>query len=393
MKSRCIAMIKMSSLFVAAVGLALVGCAVDTTNTSSTDSNDDDDVPVLPSHPACIGTGYHCFAQIVDDVVTPDVSPDAKVAGFGPTDLKAAYALAGTKTGTIAIVDAYNYPNAASDLAAYRSHYGLSACTTASGCLKIVNQSGKTSPLPADAPSDDDWTVEAALDLDMASSACPGCKLILVEANDDEGTGLDVAQNGAASLSPNVISNSWGGPESSSTSSEEKYFNQGSIGEFVAAGDDGYNEGGDGPSYPSTSAYVTAVGGTTLKKSSSAARGWSETAWSDGGSSCSTHIAKPSYETQTACTKRAASDVAAVYNAANGGFIEVGGTSAASPFVAGVYVSYGLGAQGPSYSYSHTANFNDVKSGKNGTCTTTLCKSGTGWDGPTGNGTPNGAKL
>ncbi len=384
----------------------LVGCAV-SPDTSSTGDDDDSDVPELPHHAVCTNA-TRCFAQLVDEApsgLADNVSPDVTVKGLGPTQLKAAYALktVTSSPGTIAIVDAYGYTDAESDLAAYRSHYGLPACTTASGCLKIVNQSGKASPLPANAPSDDDWTVEAALDLDMASSACPTCKLILVQADNDEGDGLDVAQNGAASLNPTVISNSWGGPESSSTSSEETYFTHAGIGIFVAAGDSGYNEDGEGPQYPSTSAHVTAVGGTTLKKSSSAARGYSETAWSDGGSSCSTHITKPSYETQTSCAKRAASDVAAVgnpstgvavYNAANGGFIEVGGTSAASPFVAGVYTLYGLGAQTPEYAYSNTGNFFDIKSGTNGSCGgTNLCKAGTGWDGPTGVGSPNGAKL
>src|SRR5437868_4008026 len=81
-------------------------------------------------------------------------------------------------SATIAIVDAFGYPNAESDLASYRSQFGLPACTVASGCLKIVNQSGATSPLPPKPPAGDDWTLESALDLDMASAACPTCKLV-----------------------------------------------------------------------------------------------------------------------------------------------------------------------------------------------------------------------
>ena len=46
---------------------------------------------------------------------------------------------------TVAIVDAYDDPNAESDLAAYRSQYGLAACTTANGCFRKVNQNGGTS--------------------------------------------------------------------------------------------------------------------------------------------------------------------------------------------------------------------------------------------------------
>ncbi len=382
--------------------LALIACG----QVTSTSEDTDDDIPDVPTTQICT-SAIHCFAQVVTDDDDRIKSDATKPSGFGPPDLVSAYHLKSVTTspGTIAVVDAYNYAAAESDLAKYRAQYGLPACTSASGCFKRVNQSGAASPLPAAAPSDDDWTVEAALDLDMASAACPTCKLVLVEADDDQGDGLYVAQNGAASLKPTVISNSWGGPESSA-SSLETYFNHSGIGIFVASGDDGYDEGGEGPSYPSTSAHVTAVGGTSLKKSSSASRGWTETAWSDAGSSCSTSIAKPSWQTSTVsssvCSKRAAADVSAVanpstgvavYNAKNGGWIVVGGTSAATPLVSGIYTLYGLGGDAAGWAYSHTADFNDVTSGKNGSCTTALCKSGTGWDGPTGVGTPNGAKL
>jgi hypothetical protein len=223
-----------------------------------------------------------------------------------------------------------------------------------------------------------------------------------VLANDDQSDGLYIANNAAAAhAGVKVISNSWGGPEKGvSTASYESYFNHAGISEFVASGDAGYT--GTSSDYPSTSAYVTAVGGTSLTKSTSNTRGWTEGAWSSGGSSCSLYQAKPSWQTNSACSKRAASDVSAVgdpntglavYNKGSGGWIIVGGTSAASPFVAGVYALYGLAGQGPSYAYSHPANFFDVTTGKNGTCTTALCKAGAGWDGPTGMGTPNGTAL
>jgi hypothetical protein len=212
---------------------------------------------------------------------------------------------------------------------------------------------------------------------------------------------LFVAQTGAASLKPTVISNSWGGPEVAGVATLEPYFNHPGIGEFAATGDYGYDFGGGGPVYPSTSSHVTAVGGTTLAKASTS-RGWTETAWADSGSSCSGAIAKPSYQTTAACGKRAASDVSAVgnpstgvavYNTPNGGWIVVGGTSAATPLVAGIYTLYGLGGQAPGWAYAHAADFYDVTSGTNGSCGTALCKAGAGWDGPTGIGTPNGTKL
>ena len=327
------------ALFAASLATAgLLGCAPSARvgDPNATPDGSDENVESHPTADVCSGGTYRCFAQIRTDVVSTDRS--AKPAGYGPADLIAAYHLSTTlsPTATIAIVDAYNYANAESDLATYRAKYGLPACTTANGCFKKVNQSGNATPLPHAPPSNDDWTVEAALDLDMASAACPSCKLILVEADDDQGDGLFVANTGAASLSPTVISNSWGGPETGSEASEEHYFTHTGIATFVASGDDGYDEDGQGPQYPSTSAQVTAVGGTTLSKSSSAARGWTEKAWADGGSSCSGSIAKPSYQTSSACSKRAASDVAAVgnpdtgvavYNAGSGGWQVVGGTS------------------------------------------------------------------
>jgi hypothetical protein len=349
---------------------------------------------------ATAGHTYHCKGRIRTDVART-FQPDAAAAGYGPSDLASAYALPTSlkPTVTIAIVDAFGYPNAESDLAQYRSKYGLPPCTVASGCLTIVNQQGQKTPLPSPPPANDDWTVETALDLDMASAACPKCKLLLIEANDDVGEGLFIANDTAATLGAVVASNSWGGPDNGTSAQEETHFNHATVGYFVATGDNGYNAT---PDYPSTSAYVTGVGGTSLVKSAST-RGWAETTWSGGGSSCSTTIAKPTYQSGAGCPNgRAASDVAAVadpntgviiYNSANGGFLVIGGTSAASPLVAAIYALTKHSNAGPSFSYKNPAMFFDVTSGTNGTCTPPLCTAGTGWDGPTGNGTPNGAML
>lgn len=359
-----------------------------------------------PMSCATAGHTYHCKGRIRTDV---QGFTNAAATGYGPADLVSAYALNTSlkPTTTIAVVDAFGYPNAESDLAQYRSKYGLPACTVASGCLTIVNQQGQKSPLPSPPPANDDWTVETALDLDMASAACPTCKLLLVQANDDTSNGLLVAQAAAANLGAAVISDSWGGPESAQQTgqSQESFFNLGKpVTIFVAAGDSGYDNAGQGPDYPSVSAYVVAVGGTNLKRSTTATRGWVETAWTMGGSSCSLSVPKPTFQSNvtTACTFRAASDVAAVgdpatgltvYNAGAGGFIVVGGTSASAPFVAGVFALNGLGAAGPTYPYAHPTAWNDVTSGTNGSCGNVLCNSAKGWDGPTGLGTPIGSVL
>ena len=300
-------MIKRSPLLCLAVVAFLSACmgsvgdqGSDPSASADRQGNDLANIPHFPSSDVCSTGPYRCFARVrVLDSGQRWVY--ASASGIGPADIQSAYNLnAATDPGaTVAIVDAYGYSNAESDLAQYRSHYGLPPCTVANGCLKIVNQSGQTSPLPPNPPANDDWTVETALDLDMASAACPKCKLLLVQAQDNSGNGLFVAQNTAAQLGATVISNSWGGPESGGESSTETYFNHPGVAIFVASGDSGYDDGGQGPDYPSTSQFVFGVGGTSLVKSTSNARGWSEGAWSSGGSSCSNSIAKPSWQSTT----------------------------------------------------------------------------------------------
>jgi len=401
------------TIAMAAGALVLTSCA-----TAEREDNGDrqaDELGSIENQPqaAVCGPGmgrFACKARVRTDAQN-QIKPFATPSGLGPADLTSAYKLSTTitSTATIAIVDAFNYPNAESDLATYRSQFGLPPCTKANGCLTIVNQNGATSPLPGNAPSGDDWTVEAALDLDMASAACPTCKILLVLAQDDQSNGLFVAQNAAAAKAGVVtISDSWGGPSDGTDLTEDSQFftHAAGVATFVASGDNGNT--GSTPDYPSTSIKVTGVGGTSLTKSTNA-RGWTEGAWNGAGSSCSTLETIPSFQSglSTGCTHRAAADVSAVadpntglavFNAGSGGWIVVGGTSAASPFVAGVVARYSnstnnLAGSLPSYAYSHASQFFDVTTGKNGTCAGKLCNSGAGWDGPTGIGTPNGATL
>ncbi|HEX4423665.1 MAG TPA: S53 family peptidase [Kofleriaceae bacterium] len=357
-------------------------------------------IPQQPESGVCAGGVFRCKSHIRTDE-SNHIKPFATPQGFGPADLQAAYKLTGgTANGTVSIVDAYNYPNAESDLASYRSQFGLPACTVASGCLTIDKSQN-----PGTAPSGDDWTVEAALDLDMVSAACPSCKIKLVLAKDDQGTGLFTAQAQAASTGVLAISNSWGGPsDGNDLTYDTQYFTHAGVNIFIATGDNGNT--GTSPDYPSTSPKVIGVGGTSLTKSTSAARGWTEGAWSGAGSSCSKLETKPSYQSvvpAAACAKRAASDVSAVadpntglavFNAGSGGWIVVGGTSAASPFVAGVFARYGLATTNDgSFPYSNPTFWFDVTTGSNGSCSSALCKAGSGWDGPTGLGTPNGTVI
>jgi hypothetical protein len=345
-------------------------------------------------------TTMTCFAlrrTDIQGVSANALSPDATPSGFGPSQLDSAYKLAATggSGATVAIVDANNDPNAAADLATYRSQFGLPACTVASGCFRQVNQNGATSPLPA---NDSGWAGEESLDIDMVSAICPLCKIILVEANSASDANLYAAEDEAVALGAKYVSNSWGGGETSTQTSDDAHFNHTGVAITVSSGDDA-----TGAEYPATSRYVTAVGGTSLRTSTST-RGWTETAWSDAGSGCSAFDTKPTWQTvTTGCTRRAESDVSAVADPNTGvavyqtfgatGWVVYGGTSVSAPIIAGVYAIAGTPAAGTypaSYPYSHQANLFDVTSGSNGSCGAPMCTAGTGWDGPTGLGTPNG---
>lgn len=342
-----------------------------------------------------------CFAHVVTDArgvpMNGKLNPNATAApsGYGPSDLRSAYKITGDGTATIAIVDSGGYSNAESDLAVYRSQYGLPACTTANGCFKKLNQSGVAGSYPRD---DNGWSQESALDLDMASAMCPGCKLILVEANSATLANLAAAVQTAAKTGALVISNSYGGGESGSTSYESAY-NQPGKAVTVSTGDSGY-----GTQFPASSPHVIAVGGTSLSKASNA-RGWTETAWSSGGSGCSTTYAKPSFETDGLCTKRMEADVSAVGdpntgvavygpNHSRSQWMVFGGTSVSAPLIGGIYGVTGHGPGDATNLWKNLGNaaaINDVTSGTNGSCSGTYyCTAGSGYDGPTGVGTPNG---
>ncbi len=324
-------------------------------------------------------------------------------AGYGPASLQGAYLLPSSTQGvgqTVAIVDAYDYPNAEADLATYRSDWGLPPCTTANGCFHKVNEHGQDSPLPA-ASGTSGWATEEALDIDMVSAVCPNCHILLVEADstsiDDLGTGVNSAvSSGAAFVSNSYLSKE--GPDE--IAADAAYYDHPGVAVTAASGDWGYSYG---PGFPASSPHVVSVGGTSLRPASDP-RGWSESVWTGTGAGCSAFEPKPAWQTDSGCANRTNTDVSAVADPNTGvavydtydaqGWLEVGGTSASSPIIAGTYALVGAPAAGTypaSYLYAHAPNLNDVTSGSNGTCDPAyLCTAGTGYDGPTGLGTPNG---
>lgn len=340
-----------------------------------------------------------CYALIETGIV-PRKGIQPNVSGYGPSDYVSAYKLPhGTLSGVgqkIGIVDAYDDPNAESDLQVYRSQFGLPTCTTANGCFKKVNQVGQQGNYPK---SDRGWAAEESLDVDMASAICPHCKIILVEANSNYFTDLGASVDEAVKLKANVVSNSYGGGEG--YSSDPDYDHPGHV-ITASSGDSGY-----GAQQPCSLATVVCVGGTTLSKGGGGTRGWTEQSWNHAGSGCSAYVTKPSWQTDSGCTMRSEADTssvavgAAVYDTfGNGGWIVLDGTSVSSPIVAS---EYALAKNAKTQNYAQgiwvaggTSKFYDITSGPaNGSCPSQykyICTPGAGYDGITGWGTAHGVK-
>ncbi|HXB37567.1 MAG TPA: S53 family peptidase [Acidimicrobiales bacterium] len=295
----------------------------------------------------------------------------------------------------MAIVDAYDDPNAESDLAVYRATFGLPPCTTDSGCFRKVDENGGTD-LPH---GNSGWAAEISLDLDMVSAICSSCHILLVEGTSSGFSDLGTAVDTAVRLGAEAVSNSYGAPEVQMNTAHDSYYDHPGVAVTVASGDRGFQV-----EYPASSPFVTAVGGTSLVRASNS-RGWSETAWTGSGSGCSGYEAKPTWQTDAGCSMRTVADVSAVADPATGiavydtykyrGWLVFGGTSVASPIIASVYALAGneLSLTAAKLAYTNTSDLYDVVSGSTAKCGTYLCTAVPGYDGPTGNGTPDGTNA
>jgi hypothetical protein len=352
-----------------------------------------------------------CFALRRTDIHPAGATiADLPAAGYSPTDLAEAYRY-DTSRGVItsvAIVDAYDNPNAESDLATYRAEFKLPPCTTDNFCFQKVNQTGGTDPLPA---ADVGWAGEISLDLDMVSAVCPQCHIMLVEATTPSSSDLYAAVDFAVGHNT-FVSNSWGIDEYQGETNDDIHFNHPGKVMTFATGDDGHARP---PSYPAASQYVVAVGGTSLIRGTTTR--FTEQAWGGAGSGCSAFEPQPGWQIgppDTRCNNRAIADVSAVADPATGvavydtfgfsGWEVFAGTSASAPIIAAVYALAGAPLPGDPaafYLYRHFIGrgptvvpaetvLNDVTVGSNGDCGPPICAARTGWDGPTGVGTPIG---
>jgi subtilase family serine protease len=405
-------------------------------------------------HPVCGAVpaqAARCNLDVVADSAGNTVvqsTPDP--SWFGPAQLHGAYNLPCTPGGPapqvscgsgaftykggqiVAIVDAYNDPTLAKDLATYSTYFGIPQCPQGSlsdstKCLTVVNQKG-SSNLPS---TNAQWSEEISLDVETVHQLCQTCKILLVETSSDSVSNLASGAITAANMGAKEISNSYGGPEFSGETFFDYSYNHPGVAVVASAGDNGF-----ATQYPASSPDVISVGGTLLQVSGSGSGPYtwngetvwgrfshtSPTTWEGTGSGCSQYEPANTWQTVTAnwpntgCGNgRAVADVAAdadpdsgaaIYASTNttgtAGWIHAGGTSLAAPIIASVFALAGgvnpnIQAQQIPYEEFSNQNSHDVTTGSNvnpnlGTCPAgdVICQAAPGYDGPTGLGTPNG---
>lgn len=385
----------------AAASLAVSGLATTVPAASASPAQGSDAVHAVhlcTTHP--LPTQATCFAMgLADANGNLIMSRTRPLAAFTPADVQKAYNLKGLKSGgaTVAIVDAYGYPTLESDLAKFRSTYDLPPCTIKNGCLTVVGEDGGKPPSGDSGATN--WDLEQALDLDMVSSACPDCKILMVEANGPSWRNLGTSEDTAAEAKGVVaISNSYGsGP--GHDPHHFNYWRHPGIAITASTGDNGFQ----GPSAPASFASTIAVGGTSIVPDGSK-RGYSESAWAGAGSGCSAKNKAARYQDTkvTKCKGDAMADISGPANPSQGGlgivykgnFTQVGGTSESSPMIAAIFALAHFQARQPgALLWAAKSGLYDITDGSNGSCGAPMCEAGKGWDGPTGLGTPDGVKA
>lgn len=380
-----------------------------------------------------------------DRDATPLASGTA-VATYTPAQIRAAYALpvlpatGATLTAsqaaqlgagqTIYLVDAMNNPNVVAELAAFDAKFGLPTCTVtaiatnatlplatapSNGCLLSVAYSTTGGAMTATAPAyDSGWSTEISLDVQWAHATAPLARIVLIEAPDSSVSSLQAAVNLANSMGHGVVSMSFGAGEGSWTASVDSSFTAANMSYVASAGDNGA-----AVNWPAVSSHVLAIGGTSLTYNNGTR---SEVVWSSTGGGVSSYTARPSYQASSVPgmgtpTGRSVADVSFNADPTTGqylavisqgsstvGWLSAGGTSLSAPQWAGVLtvanaqralasksalgaphsVLYGSVASTASY---YAGAFLDVTKGSDGTCA--ACSAKTGYDNPTGLGTPN----
>lgn len=316
-------------------------------------------------------------------------------SGLSPQQVWAAYNLPGLNSTvsagkTIAIVDAYDNPNAASDLQAFSTQFGVPL----TGTFTKVKMASKLS-------TNSGWILEESMDVQWAHAVAPSANILLVEAKSSRLSDLLAAVDYARSQ-PHVVSvsMSWGSSEFSGSTAYDYHFSQSGVTFFASSGDSG-----TGVQWPAVSTNVVGVGGTTLTMSGTTFS--SESAWSGSGGGISKYVLEPSFQQAMVTSSsgmRAVPDVSFDADPATGvsvydsygyngmkGWITVGGTSLGSPSWAALNALGVSGTNASNYysdaSSNYSKYFRDITIGNNGSCGT-VCNAGTNYDFVTGLGSP-----
>ncbi|MGO9582937.1 MAG: hypothetical protein ACLP36_09030 [Acidimicrobiales bacterium] len=328
-----------------------------------------------------VGVGQ-CLVHVLKPSEATSEGTVTAPTGLPPSTIEGVYGFTAASSAgagqTIALVDAYNDPDAASDLDTFSAQYGLPLeCTGGSlppSCVDFTQLSqfgGST--LPA---TNSNWDIEISLDIEWAHSLAPAASILLVEATNATLSNLLAAEQYAAEHA-NYVSNSWGTSEFGGEASDDSDFTQPGVSYFVATGDTG-----GALLWPSTSPDVISVGGTSLSFTSGGTLA-KETAWSDGGGGCSNYETASVYQSSgsVSCAgMRATPDLSldadpnsgvSVYDSVSyegqTGWFTVGGTSASTAMVAAEAAVTGTEVNAK-YVYANPANipFRDITSGSNG---------------------------
>lgn len=270
--------------------------------------------------------------------------------------------------GAIVLVDAFDNPNADTDLQTFDNYWGL---PPASFTKIYANGNGDCNVPPADA----NWALEESLDIEWAHVFASNAAIILVEACSNSYTDLFYAEQVAFNYivanypAGGQVSNSWQGPELPAATQiaadpifADFSYNaathyQTHILALASSGDAGFGAG-----YPSTNPWVISAGGTSVWRNASTLKFASESCWGDSGggpSAVETYATKytggnigpwanyqyPIFGGVESKATRVTPDLSFdadpasgvyVYSGYNGGWYVVGGTSVSSPSLAGI---------------------------------------------------------
>jgi len=314
----------------------------------------------------------------------------------------------------IAIVDAFDDPNAYADLQHFSSQFGLVPITPSSFQVVFAPTGGSTpgscTGTATRPPSalNTGWDVEESLDIEWAHAMAPSATLYLVEAQSNSFVNLfcavTVASNLVAAAGGGEVSMSWGSVEFSFETLFDSVFTTPNVVYFASTGD------GPGVSWPSASPNVVAVGGTSLSIDPSTGNFIGENTWQDTGGGVSQFESKPSYQGRNIApivgSHRGTPDISSDANPSTGVWVWaslrappggywyiVGGTSLSSPTWAGIVNTAGQFAASSQAELTQLysapqADFNGIKQGNCGPYMSIFANGN--WDFCSGRGTPRG---